>query len=116
MASLSFSSISRCLPQSTVTVSDKSSPRKDIVCSLAKGNFSRKRDARDLTVTNVASPQMPVIIPLPEKENFPRERNHVAWTSVRQERWEGELVVQGQIPLWLVRDLLSLFAILHVHH
>ncbi|MQM11929.1 hypothetical protein Taro_044845 [Colocasia esculenta] len=25
----------------------------------------------------------------------------VAWTSIRQERWEGELVVDGDIPLWL---------------
>ncbi|KAI3522753.1 hypothetical protein L1887_00802 [Cichorium endivia] len=24
-----------------------------------------------------------------------------AWTSVRQERWEGELVVEGEIPKWL---------------
>ncbi|KAK8965214.1 hypothetical protein KSP40_PGU003339 [Platanthera guangdongensis] len=26
---------------------------------------------------------------------------HAAWTSVRQERWEGELQVQGEIPIWL---------------
>lgn len=26
----------------------------------------------------------------------------VAWTSVQQERWEGELVVEGEIPKWLV--------------
>ncbi|KAJ6811758.1 putative carotenoid cleavage dioxygenase 8-like protein B, chloroplastic isoform X1 [Iris pallida] len=24
-----------------------------------------------------------------------------AWTSIRQERWEGELEVEGEIPLWL---------------
>ncbi|CAL4961439.1 unnamed protein product [Urochloa decumbens] len=24
-----------------------------------------------------------------------------AWTSVRQERWEGDLAVQGHLPLWL---------------
>ncbi|KAM0938310.1 putative oxidoreductase [Dioscorea sansibarensis] len=24
-----------------------------------------------------------------------------AWTSIRRERWEGELVVVGNIPLWL---------------
>ncbi|XP_006853621.2 carotenoid cleavage dioxygenase 8 homolog B, chloroplastic [Amborella trichopoda] len=28
-------------------------------------------------------------------------KKHVAWESIRQERWEGELEVQGQIPLWL---------------
>lgn len=26
-----------------------------------------------------------------------------AWTSICQEKWEGELVVQGEIPLWLVQ-------------
>ncbi|KAH9799631.1 Carotenoid cleavage dioxygenase 8 [Citrus sinensis] len=77
-------------------VSDKSSSRKDIGFSLGKRDFG-------LTVTNVATPQRPVIaVPLPpEKEKYSVERNHVAWTSVRQERWEGELVVQGEIPLWL---------------
>lgn len=29
-----------------------------------------------------------------------------AWKSVKQERWEGELEVQGQIPPWLVMTLL----------
>lgn len=27
-----------------------------------------------------------------------------AWTSVRQERWEGDLAVEGHIPAWLVRE------------
>ena len=107
MASLTFSSISRSLPQSAMMarVSDKSSSRKDIGFSLGKRDFG-------LTVTNVATPQRPVIaVPLPpEKEKYSVERNHVAWTSVRQERWEGELVVQGEIPLWLV-----IFAILLVY-
>ncbi|KAK8602507.1 hypothetical protein V6N13_057864 [Hibiscus sabdariffa] len=43
----------------------------------------------------------PVIVPSPGKETVGPDRNHVAWTSVRQERWEGELLVQGEIPLWL---------------
>lgn len=25
-----------------------------------------------------------------------------AWTSIRQERWEGDLAVEGHLPLWLV--------------
>ncbi|KAK4401182.1 Carotenoid cleavage dioxygenase 8B, chloroplastic [Sesamum angolense] len=39
-----------------------------------------------------------LMINLKKMEN---DRNHVAWTSVRQERWQGELHVQGEIPLWL---------------
>nr|GLL38076.1 carotenoid cleavage dioxygenase 8 homolog B, chloroplastic [Ipomoea trifida] len=30
-----------------------------------------------------------------------KERKLAAWTSVRQERWEGELFVEGEIPKWL---------------
>jgi carlactone synthase/all-trans-10'-apo-beta-carotenal 13,14-cleaving dioxygenase len=28
----------------------------------------------------------------------------VAWKSIRQERWEGALEVEGELPLWLVGD------------
>ncbi|KAJ0031143.1 hypothetical protein Pint_12841 [Pistacia integerrima] len=79
------------------TVSDYKS---DQSFSSGKGIFARKQDSRNLAVTNVASPHRPVIAPLPEKENFGNQ-HHVAWTSVRQERWEGELDVEGEIPLWL---------------
>lgn len=34
-----------------------------------------------------------------------------AWTSVRQERWAGELAVEGKIPLWLVRYIPVLYLI-----
>ena len=64
---------------------------------------------RDFTKANVASPSLPVIAPpTPEerKETTADDRHHhhhhVAWTSIPQERWEGELQVQGKIPLWLV--------------
>lgn len=40
--------------------------------------------------------------PSPEKEVEGERRCHVAWTSVQQEKWEGELTVQGKIPTWLV--------------
>ncbi|CAH8274554.1 unnamed protein product [Arabidopsis lyrata] len=44
----------------------------------------------------------PAPSPLPEKEKVEGERRcHVAWTSVPQEKWEGELTVQGKIPTWL---------------
>jgi hypothetical protein len=59
-----------------------------------------KRNVRGLTVTNVATPS-PAIALSRETESAVN-RNHVAWTSVRQESWEGELIVEGEIPLWLV--------------
>ncbi|KAE8712501.1 Carotenoid cleavage dioxygenase 8 [Hibiscus syriacus] len=65
-----------------------------------KAGFTRRRVA----IAGVASPlRRPEIVPSLEEETFGRrDRNHhTAWTSVRQERWEGELVVQGEIPLWL---------------
>lgn len=80
---------------------NQSNHRKDGFFLGSKTSFARKQDKQGLTITSVASP-LPVIAPSPEKKPVP-DRNHVAWTSVRQERWEGELVVQGEIPLWLVR-------------
>lgn len=84
----------------------------DINISLRnKGIYKGKRNInlRDLTKANVASPSLPVIAPpTPEerKETTADDRHHhhhhVAWTSIPQERWEGELQVQGKIPLWLV--------------
>ncbi|KAL8255899.1 hypothetical protein R6Q59_030966 [Mikania micrantha] len=47
------------------------------------------------TIVNVAS-------------NMVDERRLVAWTSVRQERWEGELVVEGEIPKWLCNVLTNI--------
>lgn len=70
------------------------------------------RKARSLTITNVATtPLLKVAPPLPETNRKESGRFdelirsstvHVAWTSVPQERWEGKLVVDGEIPLWLV--------------
>ncbi|KAF4372691.1 hypothetical protein F8388_000858 [Cannabis sativa] len=67
-------------------------------------------------IMNVATPPImpktsPVPPPLqpPEKKSLRREwsgsDHHVAWTSVRQERWEGELLVDGDIPLWLLYEV-----------
>ena len=36
------------------------------------------------------------------KEAESNEKTHVAFTSVRQEKWQGELQVEGEIPQWLV--------------
>ncbi|KAM7459360.1 hypothetical protein LguiA_036354 [Lonicera macranthoides] len=53
----------------------------------------------DLTITNVAS-KLPAVVPPLERE-VARGGKLAVWTSVRQERWEGELDVEGEIPLWL---------------
>ncbi|XP_039051144.1 carotenoid cleavage dioxygenase 8 homolog B, chloroplastic-like [Hibiscus syriacus] len=63
--------------------------------------FASKPERRGLTITRVANPSRPVVVPSLDKETVNPDRNHVAWTSVRQERWEGELLVQGDLPLWL---------------
>jgi len=78
-----------------------------------------QRNLRDLTVANVASPSLPMITPpTPEGHRSEttagrRHHHHVAWTSVPQERWEGELQVEGQIPPWLV-TLHILHSLLHL--
>lgn len=80
--------------------------------SKKKGFVSSKRNVRGLTVTNVATPPLPKTSSPPQLPSYQggdgRDPSHVhvAWTSVRQERWEGELVVDGEIPLWLVCNLI----------
>ncbi|KAK9273260.1 hypothetical protein L1049_018067 [Liquidambar formosana] len=101
MASTTFSATRNYALRPTMTVSDNSDRLKD-VSSLKGSIFAKKRNnkaASDLTVTNVAT-CLPAIIPSPEKE-MATDRIHAAWTSIRQERWEGELDVEGEIPLWL---------------
>ncbi|VVB10621.1 unnamed protein product [Arabis nemorensis] len=59
--------------------------------------FSRRFSGVTRAVINSPAPS-----PAPEKEKVEGERRcHVAWTSVQQEKWEGELTVQGNIPTWL---------------
>ncbi|KAJ8443392.1 hypothetical protein Cgig2_018825 [Carnegiea gigantea] len=52
-------------------------------------------------VTNAIAPPLP---PLPRTQKEETKSNGgrlAAWTSIKQERWEGELQVEGDIPLWL---------------
>ncbi|KAI3868864.1 hypothetical protein MKX03_036393 [Papaver bracteatum] len=58
---------------------------------------------RVVKVTNVATSPPPHSTSLaPDIESTGEdEHRSVAWTSIRQERWEGELSVDGEIPLWL---------------
>lgn len=104
-------SISRPTNQVVCDMSDKGS--MDRFSFKNKGIYKGQRNLQDhLTVANVASP-LPVIAPPPEERSGTTggRRHHVAWTSIPQERWEGELLVQGQIPLWLVSDDFNLIYI-----
>ncbi|XP_022962314.1 carotenoid cleavage dioxygenase 8 homolog B, chloroplastic-like [Cucurbita moschata] len=62
-----------------------------------------KRTVSSFTIRSIASPirpSPPVVVPLPDIDtSIPP--THVAWTSIRQDRWEGQLSVQGQLPRWL---------------
>ncbi|PHT68862.1 Carotenoid cleavage dioxygenase 8, chloroplastic [Capsicum annuum] len=68
--------------------------------SKVKINEKNKKNLDFKLVTKVAS-QLPVIVPPTDQHVTKKEKKLAAWTSVRQERWEGELVVEGELPLWL---------------
>jgi carlactone synthase / all-trans-10'-apo-beta-carotenal 13,14-cleaving dioxygenase len=88
---------------------------------LATGAQVGKQSKRPVAAQPLAAsvviemPPPPVIAPPPARPvaDPPRRRGsrgtdgggsggHTAWTSVRQERWEGALEVEGELPLWLV--------------
>ncbi|KAK9742108.1 hypothetical protein RND81_03G148900 [Saponaria officinalis] len=76
-------------------------------CWVPFGNrsFGTKKHDTALTISRVATEPPPVVIlpPAPEKKESKNDGGSglSAWTSIRQERWEGELHVQGDLPLWL---------------
>lgn len=63
--------------------------------------FTRKRRS---TIVSVATQPPPGVVanPRPGKDVTGESKKLAAWTSVKQERWEGELNVEGELPLWLV--------------
>ncbi|KAL0372139.1 UNVERIFIED_CONTAM: Carotenoid cleavage dioxygenase 8B, chloroplastic [Sesamum calycinum] len=68
--------------------------------NLCKKLCGNNRDR--LGITNIATNPPSHVAPDDQSEKeMENDRSHVAWTSVRQERWQGELHVQGKIPLWL---------------
>nr|GME11508.1 carotenoid cleavage dioxygenase 8 homolog B, chloroplastic [Ipomoea batatas] len=73
----------------------------DELCSLpAVKLIGRTTKQRRLVVSNVASKMAAAGATVASPPEV-KERKLAAWTSVRQERWEGELVVEGEIPKWL---------------
>ncbi|XP_028802202.1 carotenoid cleavage dioxygenase 8 homolog B, chloroplastic [Neltuma alba] len=98
--------IKNSIPWPTMAVSDGSKKGGFPLFPGNKGFFRTQRSfLPDLTVTNVASPSPPVAPPPlttpTERSETTGDRQHPAWTSIPQERWEGELHVQGRIPSWL---------------
>ena len=94
-SSSSTSQISPTYPHIHMTMSAGS--------SSSFGTQKRDMNLKVAHVTaNVIAPSLP---PLPRTQKEETKSNGgrlAAWTSIKQERWEGELQVEGDIPLWLV--------------
>ncbi|GMH10797.1 hypothetical protein Nepgr_012638 [Nepenthes gracilis] len=101
MASLSFP-----LPKTSHLLSGVQPYSHAENCSLFGRSILRsRRDIGDSMVANIATKQ-PLIAPAPpppplEKEEARNNGKLAAWTSIKQEKWEGEVVVEGEIPSWL---------------
>ncbi|KAL6985441.1 Carotenoid cleavage dioxygenase 8, chloroplastic [Sarracenia purpurea var. burkii] len=98
MTSLAVSATGIKISPSYMPVSDTSMHVTD-GSLFGKSVFCKTHSTRSLAIANVAT-RLPATVPPPETE-VSCERKLAAWTSVRQERWEGELVVEGEIPQWL---------------
>lgn len=80
--------------------------------STAQGGKGKRAVVQPLAasvVTETPTPT-PAIAPAPPARplvDAPRRRGgrstgeHAAWKSIRQERWEGALELEGELPLWL---------------
>ncbi|KAJ8774832.1 hypothetical protein K2173_017278 [Erythroxylum novogranatense] len=104
MASFTFSHIAQFVLPSNIIVSDGlRKPEREWLTFSNKSILARKSDrSPDSVVTSAVTHHAPPVDPSPGKEaGGGGLMSHVAWTSVRQERWEGELVVEGEIPQWL---------------
>ncbi|KAF7817122.1 carotenoid cleavage dioxygenase 8-like protein B, chloroplastic [Senna tora] len=103
--SLSAMRNSICLPN--MALSDKSNKHNEFCFSFGNHKstpFFKSPRSDHFTLTNVATPSPSVAPPpsdRPETTATHGGPHHPAWTSILQDRWEGELLVQGQIPLWL---------------
>jgi len=49
-----------------------------------------------------AAPPARPVVDAPRRRGGRGTGEHAAWKSVRQERWEGALELEGELPLWLV--------------
>ncbi|KAL6006115.1 Carotenoid cleavage dioxygenase 8, chloroplastic [Asimina triloba] len=60
-----------------------------------------KKSMPNALVARVATEPSISIPSLPREDTESSEKKLAAWKSIPQERWEGELKVEGQIPSWL---------------
>lgn len=63
-------------------------------------SFAKKRNT---AIVSIATQPPPGVVGNPRTGKNDETKKLAAWTSVKQERWEGELTVEGELPLWLVR-------------
>ncbi|PIA64773.1 hypothetical protein AQUCO_00100324v1 [Aquilegia coerulea] len=100
MASLRFTAAgSKILGSSSVHLGDSSHDANKL--SFKTGiNSTTNPSMKDSVVTRVATRSPPVFMPSP-KIKTDHESKLAAWKSIQQERWEGDLVVEGEIPIWL---------------
>ncbi|CAH1442184.1 unnamed protein product [Lactuca virosa] len=69
-------------------------------CSFGQPSFPKNKKSRELNIVSVAT-DLPMVVQSPLWKEVAQERKLAAWTSIQQERWEGELCVNGEIPQWL---------------
>ncbi|KAK1587814.1 hypothetical protein Q3G72_017073 [Acer saccharum] len=107
---LSFSTKGLCLlPPSPVSYECRRRDCYSLSTSTGMSMGSMFASSREFMVTNTINPRsLSIIGPLAseEEKNYIGEcKYHSAWTSVQQEQWRAQLVVEGEIPSWLVRYL-----------
>lgn len=102
----------------TMAVSENSKKKQEAAFSIFGNNNNnnnnkvsfcktqRISNLQNLTISTNVVTNNPATAPPPERSPETTvsggPHHHPAWTSILQDRWEGELQVQGQIPLWLV--------------
>ncbi|KAJ4797416.1 Carotenoid cleavage dioxygenase 8 [Rhynchospora pubera] len=76
-----------------------------ILLSPSVGSIHLDKKLGHSVITHVATEPrvtVPVIPPIETARPDSTSKGKIsAWTSVRQERWAGELAIEGKIPLWL---------------
>ncbi|XP_076935954.1 carotenoid cleavage dioxygenase 8 homolog B, chloroplastic-like isoform X1 [Bidens hawaiensis] len=92
----SYSTIKNYGSRSCMSVADQGS--RD--ATFGQAMLWKNSKSRELGIASVAT-DLPPVVQQPPRKEVAKERKLAAWTSVQQDRWEGELVVEGEIPKWL---------------
>lgn len=95
-SSLPFSAPTNCGLTSCMVVSNHATDG----CSFGVHILPKNKKSRRLNIVSVAT-DLPMVVQPSLWKDVAKERKLAAWTSVRQDRWEGELHVDGEIPQWL---------------